>query len=312
VRFRPIRILWEQLVLPPLLKRGCFDLLHAPGYVAPLLSPVSVVVTLYDLLAFTHPEFCTAANRLHYRLLVPLSLRKAARIIVPSEATRRDLLRCMPAVAGKVRVIPLGIGDEFRPARDEAAMLRLRGKYGLAGRFILFVGGLEPKKNLARLIESYRLLRLNPNLRHQLVIAGALSWDRDRVQRAARAQGVADSVLFTGFVPPEELPTLYAMADLFVFPSLYEGFGLPPLEAMACGTPAIVSDRGALPEIAGRAARIVDPLSPEAIAGAMEAVLTNPAIHADLRDKGLACARQFSWSGTAAATEAVYQEIGGS
>jgi glycosyltransferase involved in cell wall biosynthesis len=308
VRFRPLRILWEQLALPPLLKHGHFDLLHAPGYIAPLLSSVPVVITLYDLIALSHPGLCTRSNRWHYRLLVPLSVRKATRIIVPSQTTRNDLLRFFPAAADKTRVIPLGIGAEFRVLQDEAAGERLRRKHRLPAHFILFVGGLEPKKNLPRLIESYQRLRRHSALPHQLVIAGTPSWDHAAVKRSIRQLGLEDSVILTGFVPPEELPLLYNMADLFVFPSLYEGFGLPPLEAMACGTPVVISDRGALPEIAGTAAVITDPLSPERMAAAMESILTNPALRNELRSKGLAHARNFSWAATAAATEAVYEE----
>ena len=311
VRFRLIRILWEQLVLPALLARHRFDLLHAPGYVAPILAPVPVVITLYDLIALSHPELCTPSNRRYYRLMVPASVRKAARIIVPSRATRTDLLQHFPAATDKVRVIPLGIGSEFRVIRDVEAFGRLRRKHRLPERFILFVGGLEPKKNLPRLIEAYRLLRQNPAMPHQLVIAGASSWDQANVRRSIRTQGLEDSVTLTGFVPSEDLPLLYNMADLFVFPSLYEGFGLPPLEAMACGTPVIVSDRGALPEIAGPAAMVTDPLAPGKMATAMEAVLTGDSVRADLIARGLSHAGQFSWAAAGAATEAVYAEAAG-
>jgi glycosyltransferase involved in cell wall biosynthesis len=215
----------------------------------------------------------------------------------------------MPAAAEKIRVVPLGIGREFQVLRDEAAFSRLRIKHKLPTRFILFVGGLEPKKNLPRLIAAYRLLRRDPSVSHALVIAGSPSWDRSAVRRAIHAGGLEDSVILTGFVPPDELPLLYNMADLFVFPSLYEGFGLPPLEAMACGTPVLVSDRGALPETTGNAAMVTDPLVPDRIAAAMKSILTDPALRDGLRARGLARAREFSWSAAAAATEAVYAEV---
>lgn len=308
VRFRPIRILWEQLALPPFLAAAPCALLHSPGYVAPLMAPIPVVLTLYDLIAFSHGECCTRSNRWHYRLLVPPSVRKAARVIVPSRAVRDDLIRFMPAAAGKIRVIPLGIREEFRPVSDTATTDHLRRKYGLPGPFILFVGRTEPKKNLIRLIEAYKLLRQRTALRHPLVLAGTPSWDEARVAAAVRESGLTDAVIRTGFVPAEELPALYSMADLFVFPSLCEGFGLPPLEAMACGTPALVSDRGALPEIAGVAAVVTDPLAPDRMARDMERLLTDRVLRDTCIAKGLCHARTFSWAKTAAATEEVYAE----
>jgi len=308
VNLRPIRILWEQLVLPSLLINQRFDLLHAPGYVAPILSRVPVVITLYDLIALSHPELCTLSNRLHYHMLVPPSVRKATRIIVPSETTRTDLLRYFPAADSKVRVIPLGVRPEFRILRDVEAFRRMRLEYRLPELFILFVGGLEPKKNLTRLIKAYRLLRQNPAITHQLVIAGAPSWDQAKVIRAIREQAVEHDVIFTGFVPFDKLTLLYNMADLFVFPSLYEGFGLPPLEAMACGTPVVISDRGSLPEIAGPAAIITDALATNRLAAAMETVLTDNKVRTDLIARGLNHVRKFSWANVAAATEVVYGE----
>ncbi|MEI8139239.1 MAG: glycosyltransferase family 1 protein [bacterium] len=308
VNLRPIRILWEQLVLPSFLINQCFDLLHAPGYVAPILSRIPVVITLYDLIALSHPELCTLSNRLHYRLLVPPSVRKATRIIVPSETTRTDLLRYFPAAENKVRVIPLGVRPEFRILLGEDAFSRMRLEYRLPELFILFVGGLEPKKNLTRLIKAYRLLRQNPAITHQLVIAGVPSWDQANVRRAIREQDMKQDVIFTGFIPFDKLPLLYNMAALFVFPSLYEGFGLPPLEAMACGTPVVISDRGALPEIAGPAAITTDALATDRLAAAMETVLTDDKVRTDLIARGLNHVRKFSWANVAADTEVVYEE----
>jgi glycosyltransferase involved in cell wall biosynthesis len=311
VNLRPIRIMWEQLVLPSLLINQRFNLLHAPGYVAPIRSRVPVVITLYDLIALSHPSLCTLSNRLHYRLLVPLSVRKATRIIVPSETTRTDLLRCFPAAEDKVRVIPLGVRPEFRILRNTDAFRRIRLEYRLPERFILFVGGLEPKKNLTRLIEAYRLLRQNPAIPHQLVIVGAPSWDQANVMRAIREQGVEHDVIFTGFIPFDKLTLLYNMADLFVFPSLYEGFGLPPLEAMACGTPVVISDRGSLPEVAGQAAITTDPLATDQLASAMKMVLTDDKVRTELITRGLNHVRKFSWDAAATATEVVYEEAVG-
>ncbi len=309
VRYRALRILWQQTAFSAALSRGRFDLLHAPGYVAPVLAPVPVVLTLYDTLALSHPALCTPGNRWHYRLLLPPSVRRAAAVIVPSEVTRRDVERFMPWAADRIRIIPLGIEARFGVLQDEDAAQRLQATYGLTGPYILHVGGLEPKKNLPRLVEAFHLLRQRRDLPHRLVIAGAPSWDRAEVERAIRVSGLGNRVFLPGFVPAELLPALYRGAELFVFPSFYEGFGLPPLEAMACGTPVIVSDRGALPEIAGSAALVVDPLRPAEIAEAMDAVLTRREVRTDLIARGLRHAAGFSWARTAAATEAVYAEV---
>lgn len=309
VRFRPIRILWQQLALPLAVARGGFDLLHAPGYVAPLLARGPVVLTLYDALALTHPGLCTPGNRWHYRFMVPLSVRRADAVIVPSETTRRDVERVMPWAADRIRVIPLGIENRFNVLHDGGAEQRLQAAYGLSGPYILFVGGLEPKKNVVRLVDAFRLLRQRRDLTHRLVIAGTWSWDRAAVERAIRAAGLEQTVVLPGFVPSDLLPALYRGAELFAFPSLYEGFGLPPLEAMACGTPVIVSNRGALPEIAGPAALVVDPLSAADIAGAMEAALTQRDVRTDLIARGLRHAAGFTWARTAASTEAVYADV---
>lgn len=305
---RILRILWEQTVLPLWLKRDRMDVLHAPGYVAPLLAPAPVVVTVYDLIALLHPELCTRSNHWHYRLLVPLSVRKATRIVVPSTATREALIRLVPSAAARLRVVPLGLSDAFTVIRDLSATGRLRRKYGLQESFILFVGRSEPKKNLVRLIEAYALLRRAGITSQQLVLAGTPSWDRNAVAQAVRRHGVEGSVTSTGFIPREDLPLLYNMASLFVFPSLYEGFGLPPLEAMACGVPVIASTRGALPETTGGAALLVDPLSPPDIAQAVQAVLTRADLRHDLIARGLRRAREFSWDRAATAMDAIYAE----
>lgn len=310
VAARPGRIFWQQAVLPCAAARCRCDVLHAPGYVAPLAATVPVVLTVYDTLAFTHPELCTPANRWHYRLLLPAGLRKAARIVVPSETTRRDVLRLVPAAAGRVRVVPLGVEKAFSvvPGPDERdQVLRLAGG---AAPYILFVGGLEPKKNVPRLVEAYGLLARHHGLRHRLVIAGSLSWDAARIRRTIRAQGLDTRITLAGDVPPGLLPALYRGADLFVFPSLYEGFGLPPLEAMACGVPAIVADCGALAEISGPASLVVDPASAGDMAEAMQAVLTRTDVRADLVARGLRHAAGFTWERTALAMEALYSEAG--
>ena len=302
---RPGRILWEQLILPRRLRHARPDLLHAPGYVAPFLAPVPCVLTIYDLIALRHPEWCKRANHLHYRLLLPHSARHAAGIIVPSEATRRELLKLVPAAEPHTRVIPLGVPAEFRELPDTTVRPVL-DRLGLQPPFLLFVGQMEPKKNIPVLLEAYHQLKTTHGIEHKLVIAGNRGWRCREIDAAVQRFGLAD-VLFTGYVSTNDLAALYNAADLFVFPSLYEGFGLPPLEAMACGVPVVCSDRGALPEVTGDAAEVVSDLTPAGLAAAVHHVLTTPDRRRTLIANGLRRAPKFTWQSTARQTEDFYE-----
>lgn len=306
---RLCRILWEQLVLPRRVRRDRAALLHAPGYVAALLSRVPVVITVYDLIALKFPEYCRPTNALNYRIQLPCSIRKAAGIIVPSEVTRRDLVARFPGADRKIRTIPLGISEQFQRCDDKGSLAAVRARYRLPGKFILFVGQHEPKKNLPRLIEAYARLRAAGKHHLPLVLAGSRGWKCDAIDRALVTHGVADHVARPGFIAASDMPALLSLAELFVFPSLYEGFGLPPLEAMACGTPVVVSDRGALPEVVGDAALTVDPERAAEIAEAMECALDNQSVRTTLIRKGRARAATFRWRDVADATEQFYRTI---
>jgi len=185
----------------------------------------------------------------------------------------------------------------------------LRRRHGLPEPMILYLGTLEPRKNLPRLLEAYALLRRRPGVRHRLVLAGGRGWYYDEIRAAVERLGLRDEVLFPGYVPEEDKPLWYSAADLFVYPSLYEGFGLPPLEAMACGTPVVVSNTSSLPEVVGEAGLCVDPLDPEALARAMLALISDRERHRAYREAGLARARAFTWRTTAARTAALYHAV---
>ena len=311
-RSRLARILYEQTVLPWRVRAASADLLHAPGYLAPVASTVPVVITVYDLIALRFPQWCKRSNVLNFRLQMPLSMRRARRILVPSQATRDDLVSRFPRAAGKVRVVPLGVDAAFQPCADPDRRAAVRRRYSLPERFILFVGHNEPKKNLPGILAGYCELRKSGAAAPPLVIAGARGWGCAAVDRQWRDSGLAGAVIFTGFVAADDLPVLYSLADLFVFPSLYEGFGLPPLEAMACGTPVVASNRGSLPEVLGDAALQVDPSQPEALARAMRDVLSDAGLRQCLIERGRTRAATFTWERTARLTEACYHECFGS
>ncbi|MDP6522993.1 MAG: glycosyltransferase family 1 protein [Kiritimatiellia bacterium] len=308
-KIKTIRILWEQMVFPIRIRKRRAALVHAPGYIAPLLADVPVVISVYDVIALKQPELCTVSNRLHYRVFMPLSVQKASGIIVPSEKTKQDLGELFPKVEGKTTVIPLGVATKYQVLERTDSFHKIRQKYALPQDFILFVGQREPKKNLQALIHAFEIMARDSSFNHGLVVAGKKGWGQSRVHRIVRDLGLSGRVTFADFVAPEDLPYLYNMADAFVFPSLYEGFGLPPLEAMACGIPVVCSNRGSLPEVVGDAALLADATDPSSIAASLHRAINEEKTRTDLIEKGKQRARQFTWRKTAELTEAFYREI---
>ncbi|MCF7854795.1 MAG: glycosyltransferase family 4 protein [Candidatus Pacebacteria bacterium] len=308
-RSRIMRILWEQTRLPRVLKKQACNLLHAPGYIAPFCSGLPTVITVYDLIALRWPKYCKRTNVVNYRLQLPLSIRCAAGISVPSEATRRDLVSRFPFAVEKTRVIPLAITNDFQPVKEQQKLEDIRHAYKLPPQFILFVGQLEPKKNIPTLIRAFAELKAFTELPHKLVLAGGRGWHFDGIERALRKCGASNDILFTGFVPGEDLPALFSLADLFVFPSFCEGFGIPPLEAMACGTPVVTSNATSLPEVVGKAALLLDePADSKELARLMQRGLTDKNLRSELITRGQERAKQFTWEKTAQATELFYDE----
>jgi len=305
-RIRWVRILWQQMVLPRLLLRDRIDVLHAPAYVSPLGAPRPVVVTMHDVIAAKFPEMCKRANAIHYGLMLPRVARKAARIIASSECTRRDIVARLHVPRQKVDVIHPGVSSEFRPIEASEKRAQVARRMQLPRGFILFVGNLEPKKNLPTLIRAFARVKRKRGVEQRLVIGGRRGWKCRDVFEAVQEEGLGGQVHFCGRVSDEDLAALYSMADLFVFPSLYEGFGLPPLEAMACGTPVVAGDAGSLPEVLGDAALLVRPESVSELAEAMHRALAEPSLRHDLRRKGMKRARMFDWARAARETVAVY------
>lgn len=302
----PVRILWEQFWLPGALLADHADLLHSLGYVQPVACPTPSVVTVHDLSFALYPEAFNRGNRLYLSVFTRLSARRADRVIAVSENTKRDTVRLLGVPEDKVAVVHHGIEPHFRPCRDRAAVEALRVRAGLPERFILFFGTIEPRKNLVALVEAFAILRRS-GLPHGLVIAGARGWQWEPVYAAVERLGLEDTVAFPGYVPYDEQPLWYNAADLFAYPSLYEGFGFPPLEAMACGTPVVASSTSALPEVVGDAGLLVDPRDVPALAAAMRAVLEDAEKREEMRVRGLARAATFTWTEAARRTAAVYR-----
>jgi glycosyltransferase involved in cell wall biosynthesis len=297
----------QQWVMPRLLRHLEADVYHSSYYLMPYLPGVPTVLTIYDLIPMLFPEYSTARARLLFRLTTSLALRAASHVILISQATRRDLLAAYRFSPEKLTVIPLAADPAFRPASPHEVE-SVRRKHDLPEDYVLYLGSNKPHKNLVRLIDAFsRIARHTPRI--ALVIAGA--WDPcyPQARRRVAALELERSVHFLGPVAEEDLRALYSGATAFVFPSLYEGFGLPVLEAMACGTPIACSDASSLPEVAGDAALYFDPTDVEAIAWAFSEILTDPALRENLRAQGLNRASEFSWEQTGQETLDLYREI---
>ncbi len=255
-----------------------------------------------------YPEFFAPAMLSEMRTRMPLTIRRAAAVVTDSEFSKRDIVQHYNVSPDKVVVALLAADPAFRPVHDASRLAEVRLRYSTGEHFILCVGALRPNENLERLIEAYRRLRAADATRHRLVLAGApASWLQDEMFATVRAAGYHEDLVFTGHVPQDDLVSLYNAADLFVHPSLLEGFGLPPLEAMACGTPVIVSNASSLPEVVGGAALMIDPLDVEALARTIRTVLDDPNLQARLSAAGLERAATFSWESTARTVLQVYR-----
>lgn len=295
------------LTLSAELRKNPVDVLHVQ-FTAPPFAPCPVVVSIHDL-SFEHlPETFKRRSRAQLRLTVRRSARKATHILALSEHARADIVATYGIPADRVTAIPLAAADRFQPVVDERELQRVRHTYGIAGDYILTVGSIQPRKNLGRLIAAYARLRTDAKVGHpQLVIVGRQAWLVGETLRAIRDSGFSDSIILTGYVPDDDLPALYSGARCFVYPSFFEGFGLPPLEAMKCGVPVVAGNRTSLVEVVGDAGILVDPLNPEAIASGLSQVLSDEDLREELGSRGLERSRLFNWRETAKRTLEVYE-----
>jgi len=306
---RPARMLWEQAMLPLQLRRLGVDILHSPHYTTPLASAGwRRVVTFHDVTFFLLPRRYPVLRRLYFQGASRAGARLADLAIAVSETVKGDVVRHLGLPAERVRVVPLAPGPGFHPLEDSARMEAVRSRYGLPARFILNVGTLEPGKNQATLVRAFHRLK-GEGLEQGLVIAGQKGWMYEKLFRLVDGLGLGDEVRFLGYLPDDDLAAVYNMADLFVFPSLYEGFGLPPLEAMACGLPVVASSAPALAEVLDGAALLVDAYDASALAEVSARALRDKRLRSRLRRQGLERASQFSWQRTARGTVAAYEAV---
>ena len=302
------RIVWEQLRQPAVLRHERVELLHSLAFAQPLLWRGPSVVSFMDLSFLRFPRAFNRANRLYLTVMGRAAVRRADHLLAISESTRQDLIKLLGAAPERVTVTYCGVDPSFRPLPADA-VARFRARHELPERFILYVGTLEPRKNVPRLLEAYaRLVRAGDA--PPLVIVGARGWRHASIDARLAALGLGERVRLLGYLPAADLPLCYNAADLFVYPSLYEGFGLPPLEALACGTPVVTSNTSSLPEAVGDVAVCVDPRDVGKLAAAMRQVLDDASLRARLRASGIDWAAGFTWQRMAEQTLAVYHRLG--
>ena len=301
----------EHLSIPLKLRRLGAELFHTPHYVLPLLCPTRAVVTIHDCIHLLFPQYLPNRAALRYaEFMMRSAIRRSALVLTVSEASRADILRFFPETeAERVQVVPNAIDPAILDDPGDEERERVRERYQIRGRFVLYAGNIKPHKNLDRLISAFALLRREGFDDLKLIIIGDEVSRHGSLRRTADAAGLRQEVRFFGFVPDRTLACLYRMASVFAFPSLYEGFGLPPLEAMACGAPVVTSRLSSLPEVVDDAALLVDPYSVEDIARGLTRVLTDDELRAQLVARGRIRAQAFSWEQSVEKIHATYLKV---
>jgi glycosyltransferase involved in cell wall biosynthesis len=306
------KVVWEQYTGPAAARRGDIDLFHVPYFAPPLFPRTPTVVTIHDVIPLRLPAYQASAMVKAYMRLVARAAHNATLIITVSQHAKQDMMDALNLPAERIRVTYEAAGDEYKPITDAVTLARTRARYGVGERYIFYLGGLDQRKNVLQLVRAFAHLYKQldqPDL--QLLISGNPDKQKGPFfpdpRPVAAELGISEQVIYR-FVEDEDKPAIYSGASLFVFPSLYEGFGLPPLEAMSCGAPVVCSNRTSLPEVVGDAALTVDPDDTHALVEAMRSVLTGSSLENELRARSLQRAAQFNWHKTATETLVAYQE----
>jgi glycosyltransferase involved in cell wall biosynthesis len=302
------RWIWMQAMVPALITRSQPDLCHYTNALAPVRQARPFVLSIHDASLFLYRQHHPRTRLLTVRLLLPLTTRRAAAIITMSYSARDDLARVLGILPEKIHVIYESRPKNVSPVNDPGHLASVRRRHKLPEQFILYVGTLEPRKNLRRLVRAFHRLR-QQGYPHKLVFAGSWGWSMNGFAQEIEELGLSSLVHFLGYVPASDLPAIYSMATVFAFPSLYEGFGLPPLEAMACGTPVLSSNNSSLAELYAGAAQLIDPLDEEELTRGLRQILNDPEWRSELSRRGMKRARRFSWERAALETTAVYEQV---
>jgi len=307
---RHLSILWHRLRIPLPVQAftGPLDLFHSPDFLLPPLFCTPSVLTVHDLSFLRHPDCFSTSLLAYLRRTVPRSVARANRILADSFSTRTDLIELMGVAQERISVIYPGVDERFTPL-PKTDCVPILERYNIVTPYILSIGTLQPRKNYCRLIQAYHLLRQEHHIPHHLVIAGGQGWLYQPILDTIEELGETNAVHLLGFVPDRDLVALYASATVFAFPSLYEGFGIPVLEAMACGTPVVTSNRSSLPEAAGDAALLVSPKDTYALADALWRTLDDETLRNALREAGFQQAKRFTWQRSARALLEIYRQM---
>ena len=307
--FCPIRAFWMQFMLPRILKKTKPDFCHFTNYLAPLMTSVPIIVTIHDMTLTMFPKYHYLKKRLLSRPFIPVVAKKAKIIITVSENSKKDIIKHFKINENKIRVIPSGVSEKFRPITNEEELEPVRKKYNIDSKIILYVGNLEPRKNLVRLIEAFHTLVKKYNVNRKLMLVGPKGWGYKNIFKRIKELNIQNEILYIGYVPTEDIHLLYNCADIFAYPSLYEGFGFPILEAFACGIPVLTSNSPSLDETASDAALRVNPTDKKAIADGLLKITQDITFRNTLIEKGKQRAKLFSWDEAAKKTLEVYKEI---
>lgn len=303
---RAKRLAWEQTGLPILASRYKLDLLHSPHYTIPLSLACKSVVTFHDMIFFLYPEMYGRFRQQFFTTMMRLSARRANAILTDSQSTADDLHQILGTPENKIFPVLLACDKNYQPVTDLTQVEQICASYGLpSNQYFLYVGVLEPRKNIPVLLQSLRNL-LDHGFKHSLVITGKKGWMFDEIFATVKRLQLDSHVIFTGYVPEEHLPYLYTGCTASIYPSLYEGFGMPVLEALACGSPVITSNISSMPEITADAALLVDPRSVDQLTAAMERMLSEGGLREKMKNQALARAAKFSWEKTAQETLEIY------
>ena len=304
------RVYWENVSLPKLIRKDRPDILHITGFAGPkFLKDAVKITTVNDLIGMIYPGNLAPVSRFYWQRWLPACVKNSSLIIAISEHTKRDIVRLLGISPDKIRVTYLAANKSFRYISDRQNLHGVLKKYGINSKYILSVGTIEPRKNFANLIKAFALyLERIKKEEISLVIVGGKGWAYNECLKAAIGMGIQRHVIFCDYVDDSDLPIIYNMAELFIFPSLYEGFGLPVLEAMCCATPVICSNTSSLPEVTADAAVLIDPFNRPEMTNAIENVLSDRGLKKSLSDKAMRQSSRFSWSRTARETISVYKE----
>ncbi len=300
------KLIWDYYLLPKAIKKYNLDILILPKNILPFFINTKSVIVVHDL-AYFMPELNAypLIDTIYMKVMIKSSLKRTDRIISVSSNTKRDIIKITGTDEAKIKVVYEAADSKYRQITDKSKLNEIKDKYKLSDQYIFYSGSLSPRKNMIRLLTAYD--EIKNKIPHKLVLTGGKSWDYEMVQELINKLG--DSVIKLGHVPDKDMPFIYNLADLFVYPSLYEGFGLPPLEAMACGCPVIASKSSSIPEVVGNAAMLIDPYDTDDLAETMYKVLTNDGLREELIKRGLYRAKQFSWEKCARECLNVLEEV---